>query len=757
MQDPKWIGTSPSEVFWSYDNKSIYFKWNPEKKISDSAYNFSLAGNKISKASYIDAKLAEDISNGKYNVAKTKIAFIHNGDAYMLNTATKAVRRITQTTVQESNPKFLKNDNVVVYQSRNDLYVWNSSTGNTTQLTHFEPGVAPDENKNLPKEEKWLESQALQTSSVIKERKEKEDARKKFLDSSKEEKTLRTIYIGNKEVQNLLISPDERFVSYNLYEKNTALKETVVPDYVTRSGYTKEIPSREKVGAPQGKFTFYVFDKLKDSVIKVSTDSIPFIKYTPEYKKFYQQPSKDSTDTTRRLYVQTALWNDEGSLCIVDIFSLDNKDRWIMRLEAATGKLSLIDHQHDEAWIAGPGIAWIEPANIGWINNNTVYFQSEATGYSHLYAFDMNKHQRTAITNGNFEIQKVVLSNDKKYFYIITNEEDPCKQHIDRINTDGSNKIKLTTFTGGYEMFLSPDEKNIAYRYSYQNKPWELYVQEAKASSKVMQVTDKAMSDSFKLYPWRDTKIFTFKARDGVEVHARIYEPKQGTKNNAAVIFVHGAGYLQNVDYWWSYYFREMMFNNLLADKGYTVLDVDYRGSAGYGRNWRAGIYRYMGGKDLDDEVDAARYLVQNFGIDSTRIGMYGGSYGGFMTLMALFTQPDVFKAGAALRPVTDWAHYDHGYTSAILNEPFTDSIAYLRSSPINFASGLKNHLLICHGMVDVNVHFQDAVRLTQRLIELGKDNWEIAPYPVKIILLLSPAVGQMNINVFLNCLMKIS
>ena len=175
-----------------------------------------------------------------------------------------------------------------------------------------------------------------------------------------------------------------------------------------------------------------------------------------------------------------------------------------------------------------------------------------------------------------------------------------------------------------------------------------------------------------------------------------------------------------------------MMFNNLLADKGYTVMDIDYRGSAGYGRGWRTGIYRYMGGKDLDDEVDAAHYLVQNLGIDSNRIGMYGGSYGGFMTLMALFTAPDIFKAGAALRPVTDWAHYDQEYTSAILNEPFTDSIAYARSSPINFAAGLKNHLLICHGMIDVNVHFQDAVRLSQRLIELGKNNWELAVYPVE-------------------------
>lgn len=286
--------------------------------------------------------------------------------------------------------------------------------------------------------------------------------------------------------------------------------------------------------------------------------------------------------------------------------------------------------------------------------------------------------------------------------------------------------------TGGYEVSISPDEKYIAFRYAYQNKPWELYVQENAPNKKPVQVTNKAMSDEWKAYPWRDTKIFTFNDRDSMPVYARIYEPAPGKKNNAAVIFVHGAGYLQNVTYSWSYYYHEFMFNNLLADKGYTVIDIDYRASAGYGRNWRTAIYRYMGGKDLDDEVDAAKYLVKEYGIDSTRIGMYGGSYGGFMTLMALFTQPAVFKAGAALRPVTDWGHYGDGYTSAILNQPYNDTLAYQRSSPINLAAGLKSHLLICHGMVDVNVHYQDAVRLAQRLIELGKDNWELASYPVE-------------------------
>jgi dipeptidyl aminopeptidase/acylaminoacyl peptidase len=118
--------------------------------------------------------------------------------------------------------------------------------------------------------------------------------------------------------------------------------------------------------------------------------------------------------------------------------------------------------------------------------------------------------------------------------------------------------------------------------------------------------------------------------------------------------------------------------------------------------------------------------------VNAGRIGVYGGSYGGFITLMALFTSPDTFAAGAALRPVTDWAHYNHGYTSNILNEPQTDSAAYRKSSPIYFAEGLKAPLLIAHGMVDTNVHFQDSVRLVQRLIELRKENWEIAPYPVE-------------------------
>jgi dipeptidyl aminopeptidase/acylaminoacyl peptidase len=241
-------------------------------------------------------------------------------------------------------------------------------------------------------------------------------------------------------------------------------------------------------------------------------------------------------------------------------------------------------------------------------------------------------------------------------------------------------------------------------------------------------------TEEWRSFPWIAPEIVHVPAEDGTQVPARIYRPSDlgAEPNGAAVIFVHGAGYLQNVHNWWSSYFREYMFHHILVSRGYHVLDIDYRGSAGYGRDWRTAIYRHMGGKDLSDQVDGSRWLNSEYGIDPERIGIYGGSYGGFITLMALFTEPEHFGAGAGLRSVTDWAHYNHGYTGRILNLPQGDSLAYHQSSPIYFAEGLEDPLLIAHGMVDTNVHFSDVVRLAQRLIELGKQDWEMAVYPVE-------------------------
>jgi acetyl esterase/lipase len=729
MKDQNWVGTSPSNVSWSWDSKSIFFNWNPDKNVMDSFYIFKLNGKQPEKLNYNEAQLLRAINGGQYNKNYSKITYSYKGDIFILNTLNGAITPITQTEDIESSPKFIANDEWVVYSKNKNLYGWQIKNGFTKQLTNFVKELDKTPRANMNAQDLFLQKQALANSEILRSRKQKRMARDAFMELVKVKPFVKPIAVGEKQIRDVQASESGEYIVYTLFTPEVS-KNTIVPSYVTENGYTTDIPGRENVGIAQGTYETFVYNKNLDTVYAIKLDSIPGSTDKPAYLKDYPN-RKDAKPYARKLWIADINWNENEAIAVLDIRSTDYKDRWLMLLDAATGKLSLINRQRDEAWIGGPGNSGFR-AVVDWINPTSFYFQSEQTGYSHLYAYDILTQQTTALTKGNYEVQNVVLSKSKKVFYILTNEAHPGKQDWYKLAIDGSSKEKITNKVGGLEVSLSPDEKNIAYRYSFINKPWELFVQENKNTNTITQVTNKAMSDEFLQYPWRENKIFTITARDGQPVYARIYEPKAGTKNNAAVIFVHGAGYLQNVHYWWSSYSREFMFNNLLADKGYTVIDIDYRGSAGYGRDWRTGIYRYMGGKDLDDEVDAAKYLVKELGIDSTRIGMYGGSYGGFMTLMALFTQPNVIKAGAALRPVTDWSHYNHGYTANILNIPQDDSIAYARSSPINFASGLKNHLLICHGMIDVNVHYQDAVRLSQKLIELGKDNWEMASYPME-------------------------
>ncbi|MGC4036225.1 MAG: prolyl oligopeptidase family serine peptidase [Chitinophagaceae bacterium] len=736
MRDPKWIGTSPSSPYWSYDSKELFFSWNPEQALADSLYHISLSNKSPKKVTATERKNSLPASDISYNILHTAYVYSKDGDIFCTEIKSGKTLRVTKTVDIESDPQFSFNESSVVYTKQENLYSWDIATGETTQLTNIEEkSDAKKPAKDSTSQEKWLANDRQLYFDVLRLRKLKSDKAEAFRKSLPKAETLKSISLDGKSLFNLSISPDGQYIAYNLQKDAQNVHRTIVPNYVTQSGFTEDIPGRSKVGAPQGLSEFYIYDRTSDTVLLIKTDSLPGIHELPDYVKDYPQHFAEQIKNppVRTVNVQGVYWSPKATNCVLDIFSDDNKDRWLMLVNPSTGKLKLLDRQHDNAWIGGPGIGWGSGGtNKGWITENDFWFQSEVTGYSHLYSINVQTTERKTITTGKYEVQQSQLSADKKYFYIITNEVNPGEQQFYRLTIANGKKERITTMTGGNQVTISPDEKNIAILYSYSNKPWELYLQENKPGGKLEQITDKAQTEEFKSYPWRDPEIITFTARDGAQVYGRLYKPATPHPSKPAVIFVHGAGYLQNAHKWWSYYYHEYMFHNLLADNGYYVIDIDYRASAGYGRDWRTGIYRHMGGKDLDDNTDAANYLVKTFGVDPKRIGVYGGSYGGFISLMALFTEPNVYAAGAALRPVTNWANYNHGYTSNILNEPFNDSLSYRKSSPLYFAEGLKGHLLICHGMVDVNVHFQDAVELTQRLIELGKDNWEIAPYPME-------------------------
>ena len=729
MRDPKWMGTFPAAHFWSSDSKQIYFNYNPEKNPIDSLYKIEpAAGAKPMKVSVQEERTLK--KEAIYS-ADENLKLYKKGNQVLLEDLKK---RKTTTLFDWYGPleklKFLANENYISFSSDLNFYWFDRTTNRLEKLTSITYGSKPAKTKPAESGKiNFLEKENLALLEEVRKRKEAQKASQDYRASIREATAEEFVfYTEGKSLTNLQLSADARYVTFSVFTPPAANKATKVPDYTAASGYTEDLNSRPKVGTAAGKVEIGIYDLQRDTVYYVNTATLPGIKDAPDYRADY--PERTWELKNRELSLTGPTFSPDGTKAVIQARAVDNKDRWIASIDLTTGALITLDRQRDEAWIGGPGIGW--GGTLGWLpDSKHLYFQSEESGYSHLYLVDVTTKEKKALTSGKFEVFDPFLSKDKKFWYLTTSEVHPGERHFYRMPLMGGKMEQLTAMEGENQVVLSPDEKLLAIIHSYSNMPAELYVQENKVGFKPIRLTS-GQSEEFKNYAWRDPKLVTFRAQDGALVPARLYTPDPSKKNGAAVIFVHGAGYLQNVHKWWSSYFREYFFHNLLTDLGYTVLDIDYRGSAGYGRDWRTGIYRHMGGKDLSDQVDGAKFLIQQQGVEAGRVGIYGGSYGGFITLMALFNHGDLFTSGAALRSVTDWAHYNHGYTANILNTPEEDPIAYRRSSPIYFAEGLKGNLLIAHGMLDVNVHFQDVVRLSQRLIELKKDNWEMAVYPVE-------------------------
>lgn len=730
MRGPGLYGYEPSEVRWSGDSERLYFKWkqasDPQIKDADT-YVVNRDGSELRKLPEAEAKLAPPAS-GATTLDKKRTVYSRDGDIFLYDAATGQTRQLTKTAEAETNPQFTRDGRRVAFTRANNLYVISLDSAELDELTDIRlPGsqppasvgggrggrggrpVAGTEEKKGTDSQEALKKEERELLSVIRERatkREEDEARKKRENPRKPFELA-----AGQTIASLRLSPDEKFVIASVREAGKDDKTTVVPNYVTESGYTEEIPSRDKVGDNQSK--------MRLAVLSVESGEVKWADHGQKVA---------GSDAARDVQLAQPVWSDDGTKAVLLARAADNKDRWILALDETTGKTRVVAHDHDDAWLDGPG------ANtLGWMKGDReIYFQSERTGYSHLYVAPFEGGEPRALTSGKWEVDSVALSRDKSRFFLTTSEADPGEHNVYEMSADGGARTRLTSLPGGHNCVLSPDDRWFADIYSYTNKPPELYVQEAHGGAAAKKLTSSPAADFWE-YPWRDVPIVTFPARDGATLRARLYKPANFQRGGPAVVFVHGAGYLQNVHRWWaSSYEHEYLFHHLLMERGYVVIDVDYRGSAGYGRDWRTGIYRHMGGKDLDDNVDAARWLVSAQGVDPTRIGIYGGSYGGFITLMAMFTEPDVFAAGAALRPVTNWANYNHPYTSNILNLPQKDEEAYRQSSPIYFAQGLKGALLICHGMADTNVHFQDTAELVQKLIELRKENWQLAVYPVE-------------------------
>lgn len=757
MAEPDWIGAPVESPYWSADGSAVYYALKrPGSAVRDV---HRIGASDGGDAVLSPAELAGiDGKGAVYDTARQRAAFIRNGDVFVRELASGRLIQITRSSEDESSPQFSADQTSLHYRRGYDWYGYTFAAGVSYPLAVLKAEKNPKDKK--PGDFEKLQLRLIGTLRQEHDNKEALKARAEELRKADASRAAEPVYLGDDVLITpaSVLSPDGRWLLVVTTPKSfDGGRAGKMPMYVTESGYEEVEDVRTRVGrgnpAPE---TLWRVDLASGSATRLDFAALPGSSDDPlaavraenekarpkettagtgdtekpvtDAKKKKSAGGKEAAKpetATRTISINAIQFTRDGSQAAVLLRATDNKDRWIATVANAEKPVLTSRHRlTDPAWIN-----W-NFNELGWLpDNRTLWYVSEESGFSSLYT-KRDGDKARAIVQGRFEVSAPQLSPDGAWFYLKSNAEAPYSYDVYRVPAAGGQAARLTQLKGVEDFSVSPDGKQLLVAHSASYLPQQLSLLPADGGSP-RQLTDTRTAE-FKALAWQEPRIVPVPSSHGKEpIWGKLYTPAAGGKR-PIVLFVHGAGYTQNTHLGYPYYFREQMFHNLLTERGYLVLDLDYRASEGYGRDWRTAIYRHMGKPELEDLIDGVNWLVKEHDGDASRVGLYGGSYGGFMTLIAMFQAPDVFRAGAALRPVTDWTQYNHEYTSNILNTPEVDDIAYRRSSPIEFADGLKGALLIAHGMIDDNVFFQDSVRLFQRLIELKKDNVELAPYPLE-------------------------
>ena len=733
MADPDWIGPPIEQPAWAWDSRKVQYRLKRENSLVRDSFVQALDGSAARRVGDPERHALEG-DDAVFDAQRTRMAFVRNGDIFVRDLRNGALTQITRSEETDAQPAFSP-DGGVVWRVGNDWRRWTPGAG----VAEASAVRAAKDPAAAPKPDALREQQLRTLDTLARDRAQREELRRQE-DAWRRADPTRApapVYLGDDvEIEDSALSPDARWLLVVTRKKNAEVGQTgKMPKYVTESGYEEFQDVRTRVGRnPPAAHRLWLVDLADAKASELKFDALPGIDDDP-LAALRKQAGKDALKGDRDVRIETdgdgngpaVHWSADGSQAAVMLRAVDNKDRWIASVDLAGTKLVPRHRLTNPAWIG-----W-SFNDFGWLaDNRTLWFLSEESGHSHLYTQSGNGKSR-ALTSGRWEVSAPVVDAEGDGFLFLCNRKWPGDYEVCSVDAKGGDVRELTALDGVENFALSPNGSQLLVSYSRSYLPTQLAVVPAQGGdAKVLTDTRTA---AFKAREWIEPEIVQVPSKHGAgTVWGKYYGPKnpEPGKQYPVVMFVHGAGYLQNVHARYPNYFREQMFHNLLVQQGYVVLDLDYRGSAGYGRDWRTAIYRSMGHPELEDYLDGLDWLAANKQGDRNRAGIYGGSYGGFMTFMALFRAPGTFKAGAALRPVVDWTQYNHEYTSNILNTPELDPEAYRKSSPIEYAAGLQDRLLIAHGMIDDNVFYKDSVVLAQKLIELRKDKWELASYPLE-------------------------
>ncbi len=600
MAHPDWLGRQPENPYWADDGGSIYFERKVEGSEERLLYSASLEGSQTRQVSE-EEKATSDHRGGDWSSRRTMKVYSRNGDLFVREIATGVVRQLTRTQSEESDPTFMVGDDRVSFYRDSSVFVREIASG-----LEFQPAVLLFEEDPADEEdEDYLRDQQRRLVGFVRTQKEKKDAARGRDRKAREADASRVpfpFYLGDSvQLEASSLSPSGKWMLLLLQPKERDEGEhDTMPNYVTDDAYVEPEEVRTLVGTGTRVSDQVVLLNLDEHTrTDISFETLPGIEDDPlaAIRKADETDSseedEENEEQSRAVYVGSSnlgsaagagiLWSRDGDRLVLNMFAHDHKDRWIAEVDLSDSTLRPLERITDDAWIN-----W-RLNEIGFLEgSHTLYYTSEESGYSQLYIRSLETDEKKRLTHGDFVISGVVESPDGRYLYYTANVEHPGIYETHRYDLHEERSEQVSRLGGRNRFLLSPDGARLLLTHSQTTMPPELYVQEARPGARATKVTD-TVSPLFRSFSWVEPEVVPIPStHHDRPIYSRIYRPvnEVGGKR-PAIVFVHGAGYMQNAHLGWSGYFREFMFHTLLTQKGYVVLDMDYRASAGYGRDWR--------------------------------------------------------------------------------------------------------------------------------------------------------------------------
>jgi dipeptidyl-peptidase-4 len=414
------------------------------------------------------------------------------------------------------------------------------------------------------------------------------------------------------------------------------------------------------------------------------------------------------------IYIPRVNWLTDSKHLAIQRFNRTQTALDLLIADSTTGKTRTVLSENDANWInVSDDLYFLK-------DGKRFLWSSERSGYRHLYLYDLEGKQLAQLTKGEWEVSAVdAVDEAKGLVYLTATEKSPLERHLYRLALDGTGFTRLTKDEGTHAAVLAPNAAAFYDTYSNAATPPRQDLDRADGS-RVATINENKIAElaDYHLSPM---EFLTVKSRDGVQLNASIIKPPDFHPQTKypVLVYTYGGPHAQVVRNGWGG--ANFLWHQLMAQKGYIIFSLDNRGSGGRGHAFETPLHFRMGAQELLDQCDGVQYLKALPYVDSNRIGVWGWSYGGYMTLHAMFEAGDDFKAGFAGGPVTDWRYYDTIYTERYLGLPQKNEKGYQDSSPVKYAIQLKGKLLIAHGTGDDNVHFANTLAVINDLIEAGK------------------------------------